>query len=101
MPLGGTLTIRTEYAELAADLNELPTGRYVSICVEDTGFGMCSETLTRVFDPFYTTKATGHRMGWGLPLTALFVEQSRGHLAIDSAPGAGTQVWLHLPSNEI
>lgn len=100
MPAGGEITIKTEYADLATERMGLPRGRYVSLCVADTGFGMSAEALARVFDPFYTTKTTGQRVGLGLPLAELFVDRFRGHIGIDSIVGRGTRVRLYLPEEE-
>jgi signal transduction histidine kinase len=101
MPGGGILTVKTEHADLLLERAGLPPGRYVSICVDDTGVGMSPDALKRVFDPFYTTKTTGHRIGLGLPLAELFAERFQGHIGIDSAIGRGTQVRLYLPCRPI
>lgn len=97
MPDGGVVTVNTEHADLAFEHPGLPSGRYISICVGDTGVGMSPDALERVFDPFYTTKTTGNRIGLGLPLAELFAERFQGHIGIESMPGRGTQVWLYLP----
>jgi len=101
MPSGGVLTVKTEHADLAVEHAELPPGRYVSICVVDTGVGMSPDALERIFDPFYTTKTTGHCTGLGLPLAALFAERFRGHIDIESIVGRGTQVSLYLPCRPV
>jgi signal transduction histidine kinase len=101
MPDGGVLTVKTEYADLAVEHARLPLGRYAGICVRDTGIGMSPEALEQVFDPFYTTKTTGHRVGLGLPLAELFAERFQGHIGIESMIGRGTQVWLYLPSRPV
>jgi signal transduction histidine kinase len=100
MPDGGVLTIKTEHADLTVENAGLPPGRYVGICVGDTGVGMSPDTLEHVFDPFYTTKTTGQLIGLGLPLAELFSERFHGHIGIESTIGRGTQVWLYLPSPE-
>jgi signal transduction histidine kinase len=97
MPRGGTLTVKTGLADMRTDKIGLPPGRYVSICVGDTGMGMPPESLVRVFDPLYTTRSTGQRTGLGLPLAKLFVERFQGYIAIDSVVGTGTFVQLYLP----
>ena len=101
MPSGGVLTVKTEHADLAVEHAGLPPGRYIGICVEDTGVGMPADVLERVFDPFYTTKTTGQRIGLGLPLAELFVERFQGHIGIESMVGRGTQVWLYLPCRPV
>ncbi len=101
MPAGGTLTVKTEHADLATDRLGLSPGRYVGVCIADTGFGMSPEAVDRAFDPFYTTKRTGHRIGLGFPLAELFIERFRGHIGIDSVVGEGTHVWLYLPGEPV
>lgn len=100
MPDGGRLTLRTANVHLGN--TESPggharSGDYVAIVVCDTGCGMPPEVLARAFDPFYTTKAPGQGTGLGLSQAYGFVTQSGGHIGIDSQPGAGTTVSIHLP----
>ena len=92
MPDGGRLTLRTANVHL-----DDHAGDYVAIVVCDTGCGMTPEVLARAFDPFYTTKAPGQGTGLGLSQVYGFVTQSGGHISIDSQPGAGTTVSIHLP----
>jgi len=63
----------------------------LSITVKDDGRGMTKETLSRVLDPFYTTRTTRH-VGLGLPLFAAAAQRCNGSLSIDSEPGVGTVV---------
>jgi signal transduction histidine kinase len=101
MPDGGNLTLRT--AKVHLDNTDGPggidrhPGDYVAIVVHDTGSGMSPEVLARAFDPFYTTKAPGQGTGLGLSQVYGFVSQSGGHISIDSQPGTGTTVTIHLP----
>jgi two-component system, NtrC family, sensor histidine kinase HydH len=68
--------------------------RSVLLEVHDSGPGMTAEQLARVGRPFYTTKARG--LGVGLAMARRVIERAGGRLAIDSAPGRGTTVRLHL-----
>jgi signal transduction histidine kinase len=73
-------------------------GRYdggMRIVVEDTGVGIPSAILAKVFEPFYTTKARG--TGLGLSICKRIVESHSGILEIDSRPGKGTRVTVKLP----
>jgi signal transduction histidine kinase/ActR/RegA family two-component response regulator len=101
MPNGGRVTLETANAELdesyRADNAELVPGDYVMVAVSDSGCGMDHETLARACEPFFTTKDVGQGSGLGLSMVYGFVQQSKGHLKIDSAPGAGTTVTLYLP----
>ncbi len=99
MPDGGILRIETENVVLndetaAGHLS----GRYVRLCVRDSGCGMPPEVRDRIFEPFFTTKETGKGTGLGLSMVYGFARQSGGHVAVESAPGAGTAVILYLPA---
>ena len=64
--------------------------------VRDTGLGMDEEALARVFEPYFSTKATG--TGLGLPIARRNVELSGGRIDVESVKGQGTTVILHLPT---
>ncbi|MGU3493683.1 PAS domain-containing protein [Xanthobacteraceae bacterium A53D] len=101
MPDGGTLGIRARNvrsgpAELA-NSERADTSDYVAITVVDTGTGMSPEVRAKAFEPFYTTKPIGQGTGLGLSMIYGFVQQSRGHITIDSTEGAGTAIHIYLP----
>jgi PAS domain S-box-containing protein len=100
MEVGGTLTISTSNANVRA----MPTrpeepipGRYVVLCVSDTGEGMSPEVLAKAFEPFFTTKEIGKGSGLGLAQVYGFAKQSGGGVRIESKPGQGTRVEVFLP----
>jgi PAS domain S-box-containing protein len=97
MPSGGTLRIATRPLEVAHDGGPVPRGAYVRVTVADTGVGMDAATRARIFEPFFTTKDLGRGTGLGLATVQGVVHQYDGHIAVDSAPGAGTQFVIHLP----
>jgi signal transduction histidine kinase/ActR/RegA family two-component response regulator len=97
MPAGGSLTIRTANAPLAAPA-QLPPGDYVSITIADTGEGMSPQVLARAFEPFFTTKEIGKGTGLGLSMVYSAMQQMAGDVAIESRPGEGTTVRLLLPA---
>lgn len=63
----------------------------LAIAVEDNGKGMTKEQVSRVMDPFYTTRTT-RKVGMGIPLFRMAAEMAGGGLTIESAPGVGTTV---------
>ncbi|HRW08252.1 MAG TPA: response regulator [Caldilineaceae bacterium] len=80
----------------AFSTTELPSGRYVFLRVEDTGIGMDQATLSRIFDPFFSTKSKGH--GLGLSATLGIVRTHQGALWVQSKLGEGTVFTLLLPA---
>ena len=86
MPGGGWLTIRTR-AE----------GRRAVVDVADTGSGIPAELLSRIYDPFFTTKATGKGAGLGLSVAYGVVQEHHGVIECASEPDRGTRFTLRLP----
>ena len=101
MPSGGKVAVTmANYTLTKADLksgSEEEPGDYVEIAVSDTGEGMLPDTLAKAFDPFFTTKPIGQGTGLGLSMVYGFVQQSGGHVRIESEVGKGTRVALYLP----
>jgi len=104
MPEGGTVRIEVANAMLdkryAALHPEVEPGPYVLVDVGDSGTGMPPEVVAHAFDPFFTTKSEGKGTGLGLSMVYGFVQQSNGHIRIDSAIGQGTSVKLYLPRTD-
>jgi PAS domain S-box-containing protein len=104
MPNGGRIgvSIRDVEVDEAAALQQtnLPPGPYVALAVSDTGTGMSAETAAHIFEPFFTTKEHGKGTGLGLSTVYGIVEQSRGHIQVQSEPDRGTTFTIHLPRVE-
>ena len=87
MPSGGMLEVRS-----AANNGN------VEVEVTDTGLGIPRENLARVFDPFYTTKATGRGTGLGLSVSYGIIKEHAGKIEVRSTPGKGTSFRLEFPA---
>ncbi len=102
MPSGGNIRISTSNVSLdefeAAKLHvHAKPGDYVCLAVADDGPGMSAEVLAKAFEPFFTTKGPGAGTGLGLASIANFAERTGGFASIESAPGKGCTVRVHLP----
>jgi CheY-like chemotaxis protein len=94
MPDGGTLSITAANVQLRE--GDTP-GEAVALTVADTGCGIPHEHLSRVTEPFYTTKGPDKGTGLGLSQVYGFARRSGGTMVIESDVGAGTKVTLFLP----
>jgi signal transduction histidine kinase len=101
----GTISIATSTGhrsarELAATAfsPQLSDGEYVSLTVSDTGEGMNTDTLARIFDPFFSTRFTGR--GLGLAAVVGIIRAHKGALRVESHPGSGSTFELLLPVHE-
>jgi signal transduction histidine kinase len=86
---GGRLTVTTSWA---------PETKMIGVAIEDTGLGMSEETVSRMFDLFFTTKPQG--TGLGMAVVRSVIELHGGVLDIKSTPGHGTRVSVRLPIAE-
>jgi two-component system, cell cycle sensor histidine kinase and response regulator CckA len=98
MPKGGTINIVAEN-HVVSDVRRLPlaAGRYVMISIRDHGVGIPSNQLSRIFDPFYSTKQQG--TGLGLTVAYSIIKKHDGHIEISSDVGVGTVVQIYLPAS--
>ncbi len=99
MPRGGCLTVTAANVCIAAEPGgPLPAGRYVCLTFRDQGIGIPPENLTRVFDPYFTTKQTGS--GLGLATSHAVVQKHGGSIAVTSTLGEGSLFTVLLPARE-
>ena len=106
MPNGGRVTLRCLSRRLSSgepgvgwrSSDPFRPGSTVVMCeVADTGVGISKAHLTKIFDPFFTSKPPGQGTGLGLTISRVIVEQHQGLLTVDSEEGRGTTVRLILP----
>jgi signal transduction histidine kinase len=91
MPVGGTISIT------ARNLYARSGSSWVEVAVADDGVGMPPDVLSRMFEPYFTTKEPGKGAGLGLAEVKRFVERSGGMVAAESAENSGTTVRLFFP----
>ena len=91
---GGKLEISLANVELdalsASNHLDLAAGSCLRLTVSDTGYGMTSETMERIFDPYFTTKDTGEGTGLGLSVAQGIVKAHGGAITVNSELGKGT-----------
>jgi two-component system NtrC family sensor kinase len=89
MPSGGTLKIETSKNDTM-----------VVVDIRDSGVGISSENIRKIYDPFFTTKSTGKGTGLGLAVTYGIIQEHGGRIFVDSAPAQGTHFRLKLPTRQ-
>jgi PAS domain S-box-containing protein len=102
MSQGGKIKIRADNIILGPeDTIPLPEGNYVIISIEDHGGGISEESLSRIFDPYFTTKEIGNVKGMGLGLAICYsiVKNHGGFMTAESQPGVGTTIHVYLPAH--
>jgi len=98
MPNGGTIQIAAENIHLEKDNNfpSLSAGNYIKISVQDKGIGIAEKELSKIFDPYYTTKQKGS--GLGLSIVHAIIKKHGGHIFVESQPEEGTNLYFYLPA---
>ncbi|MDQ1349939.1 MAG: Histidine kinase [Acidobacteriota bacterium] len=97
---GGILSVSLKEVDLEpTDTNgkNLEPGRYQHLTVSDTGHGMTPEVLSRIFEPYFTTKKEGEGTGMGLSVVHGIIKSCGGDITVYSSPGKGTTVHVFLP----
>jgi signal transduction histidine kinase/uncharacterized membrane-anchored protein YhcB (DUF1043 family) len=103
---GGVLTITLEDCELALhpEGTEHQGGvkrRYVQLTVADTGQGIDTRLMDRIFDPYFTTKSKGKGTGMGLSVVHGIVKNCGGDVRVESEPGRGAVFRVFLPAHHV
>jgi signal transduction histidine kinase/putative methionine-R-sulfoxide reductase with GAF domain len=86
MPGGGHLVLSGRNSE---------DGQWTYLCIQDSGMGISPEDMDKLFDPFFSTKEGG--IGLGLSIAHRIIDQHRGKIEVESAPGKGTLFTVWLP----
>ncbi len=98
---GGVLSVSLKEIDLDSPIldngEEIPPGRYVVLSISDTGNGMDTETMARIFEPYFTTKETGRGTGLGLSVVLGIIKSHHGRIGVYSEPGQGTTFNVYLP----
>lgn len=109
MPIGGTLKFQlsrqvldqsAKNATALSDLKGLLPGDYCKVVVSDTGIGIPKSEISRIFEPFYTSKPQGKGTGLGLAMVYGVTESHGGTITVTSQEGVGTTFVIYLPLSE-
>lgn len=97
MPSGGNLKISANAEEIKTDgLVPIKSGYYLKIAIQDTGVGIPKNLLSKVFDPYFTTKPHGN--GLGLSVVYSILKKHDAYIFVDSEAGNGTTFTIYLPA---
>ncbi len=100
MPNGGTLTIEASNVNVndTDHIGNLKPGKYVEIKLTDQGIGIPEANLSKIFDPYFTTKQKGS--GLGLASSYSIIEKHEGIITVQSKVGKGTTFTIYLPAQK-
>ena len=97
MSTGGVLQVQAENVTIDRESSvALPAGSYVRIRVKDNGVGIPADRVSRIFEPYYTTREQGN--GLGLAITYSIIQKHGGAISVASKVGKGTTFVIHLPA---
>lgn len=98
MPDGGKVTVSAENVNLTEGNHPgITPGSYVKVVIKDDGYGIKEEHLSRLFDPFFSTRTSGS--GLGLSTAYSIVRKHGGHITVDTEVGRGTAFMVYLPAD--
>ena len=103
MPHDGSIVISSALVDvprtqIPATADTAAAGLHVRISIADTGVGMDEETAAHLFEPFFTTKEVGQGTGMGLATVHGIVQQHKGWIAVETAPGQGSAFHVFVPA---
>ncbi|MBI5216372.1 MAG: PAS domain-containing protein [Ignavibacteriae bacterium] len=104
MPKGGSLTITSKNVELTEPYTnrnlEIQPGKYVTISVADTGKGIRTDHLDKIFEPYFTTKKETEHRGLGLASVLGIIKSINGFVDVHTTPDRGTEFTIYFPAVE-
>ncbi len=103
MPEGGVIEVATANRTIASPTpatGDLPPGDYVALTVADRGIGMSPEVVSRIFEPFFSTKPANRGLGLGLAVVRGVVSDTDGRVLVESSEGRGSTFTVLLPRAE-
>ena len=96
----GKIKVKAANRELKEEeVSPLPAGHYVVISIKDNGEGIPEENLTKIFDPYFTTRREYTRKGMGLAIAQAIIQRHNGAITVSSRPGTGTTFHIYLPAS--
>jgi CheY-like chemotaxis protein len=101
MSKGGVISISAENVEIEPEGIDSGAKHYVKVVVSDEGTGIEEENLSKIFDPYFSTKYRGNRkgMGFGLAIARSVIEKHKGRIKVESIPRKGTTVSVLIPAS--
>ena len=103
MPHGGMVNITVKNIVLKnKEKPSLAAGNYVEICLKDQGTGISDDVMSKVFDPYFSTKQRGSQKGMGLGLTICrtIIHRNHGTISVNSELGKGSTFCVFLPASQ-
>lgn len=102
---GGVMTVGLCRVQISSGdgqegMSDLPPGPYLRLSVTDTGPGIDAASLSRIFEPYFTTKAPGEGTGLGLAMVHGIAHHHGGTVTVDGRPGEGAVFTVYLPAAE-
>ena len=99
MPDGGKIEVSCQNCTVMEnDFPAIAPGNYVTLKISDNGVGIAPENLSKIFDPYFSTKEDGN--GLGLAISHAIVGKHHGHIMVESELGVGTSFEIFLPASD-